>query len=186
MTEEQLLVQKSQPPDDAPGLVESPPLAEFAGPMSTNSSQPVKPPVNLTITRPGGSQQRRYHSVSTTRSGASAQDYSFEDPVYILENFSEKDPYSNLNQSKFDSGRRSYMRQDKRSLILANLPDRTTYQDLVSHIRGGPLVDIFIRADRTASFAFADGSGAQSFFDYTRRNDIYIHTKRVSFFFSTD
>jgi hypothetical protein len=161
-------------------------LTEFSKAKSTKSSQPTKPPVNLTITRPGEFQQTRYpsqdhaghHHVSTARSG-SGQDYTFEDPVYVMESFSEQGPNS-LNPLTATGGRKSYMRQDKRSLILANLSDRTTYQDLVSMIRGGALLDVFIRNDRTASIAFADGIAAQSFLDHARRNDLYIHSKRVS------
>lgn len=66
----------------------------------------------------------------------------------------------------------------KRTLFITNLPERTTHKDLVSVVRGGRLLDIFLRHDRSATVAFVEG--AAEFLAYAKRNDIYLHTKRVS------
>lgn len=67
---------------------------------------------------------------------------------------------------------------DQRTVLITNLSDRTTHKDLAGIIRGGRLLDIFLRNDRTATISFVEG--AAEFLAYAKRNDIYLHTKRVS------
>lgn len=67
--------------------------------------------------------------------------------------------------------------QDQRTVLITNLSDRTTHKDLVSILRGGRLLDIFLRNDRTATVSFVEG--AAEYLAYAKRNDIYFHTKRV-------
>ncbi|KAI9719819.1 MAG: hypothetical protein M1812_003308 [Candelaria pacifica] len=71
-------------------------------------------------------------------------------------------------------------RNDQRTVLMTNLSDRSTHKDVVNVIRGGALLDIFLRTnDRAASISFVDGAAAQEFINYVKRNDIYIHGKRV-------
>lgn len=73
-----------------------------------------------------------------------------------------------------------YARAEQRTILAKNLADRTTHKDIVENIRGGAVLDIFLRAnDRSASISFVEGAAAQSFMNYAKRNDIYIHGKRV-------
>lgn len=75
-----------------------------------------------------------------------------------------------------------YNRAEQRTIVASNLSDRTTHKDLVNVMRGGALLDIFLRAnDRSASISFVEGSAAQGFMNYVKRNDVYIHGKRVSY-----
>ena len=74
-----------------------------------------------------------------------------------------------------------YNRAEQRTIIAQNLADRTTHKDIVNIVRGGPLLDVFLRMnERSASISFVEGSAAQEFMNYVKRNDIYIHGKRVS------
>lgn len=66
---------------------------------------------------------------------------------------------------------------DQRTVFITNLHDRTTHKDLASFIRGGRVLDIFVRNDRSATVSFVEG--AAQFLAYAKRNDIYLHTKRV-------
>jgi len=66
----------------------------------------------------------------------------------------------------------------QRTILLSNLSDRTTHKDLTSVVRGGKLLDIHLRIDRTAAISFVNG--AHEFLAFAKRNDIYIHQKRVS------
>ncbi|KAF1831367.1 hypothetical protein BDW02DRAFT_505440 [Decorospora gaudefroyi] len=66
---------------------------------------------------------------------------------------------------------------DQRTILITNLPERTTHKDLVSIIRGGRLLDIFIRNDRSATVSFVEG--AAEFLAYAKRNDLYLHMKRL-------
>ncbi|KAF2661216.1 hypothetical protein K491DRAFT_481319 [Lophiostoma macrostomum CBS 122681] len=68
---------------------------------------------------------------------------------------------------------------DQRTILISNLSERTTHKDLVDIIRGGRLLDVFLRNDRCATISFVEG--AQDFLAYAKRNDIYLHTKRLEF-----
>ncbi|KAI9749041.1 MAG: hypothetical protein M4579_007025 [Chaenotheca gracillima] len=81
----------------------------------------------------------------------------------------------------FESEKRQWLgRNDKRTILLSNLPERAVHKDIIAVIQGGLLLDLFIRSgDRTANVSFADGNAAQDFFAHTKRNDLYILGKRV-------
>jgi hypothetical protein len=67
---------------------------------------------------------------------------------------------------------------EQRTVLITNLAECTTHQDLAGIIRGGRLLDIFLRNDRTATVSFVEG--AAEFLAHAKRNDIYLHMKRVS------
>lgn len=76
--------------------------------------------------------------------------------------------------------RQQYARAEQRSIVAQNLSDRTTHKDLLQVIRGGTVLDIFLRNnERSASISFVEGSAAQDFMSYVKRSDVYIHGKRV-------
>jgi len=68
---------------------------------------------------------------------------------------------------------------DQRTVLITNLSERTTHKDLAGIVRGGRLLDIFLRNDRSATVSFIEG--AADFLAYAKRNDIYLHTKRLEF-----
>ncbi|KAL5375668.1 hypothetical protein DPSP01_011027 [Paraphaeosphaeria sporulosa] len=68
---------------------------------------------------------------------------------------------------------------DQRTVLITNLSDRTTHKDLVDIIRGGRVLDIFLRNDRSATVSFVEG--AADFLAHAKRKDIYLHTKRLEF-----
>lgn len=68
--------------------------------------------------------------------------------------------------------------RDQRTVLITNLSERTTHKDLATLVRGGRLLDIFLRNDRTATISFVEG--AAEFLAYAKRNDVYLHMKRVS------
>ena len=77
--------------------------------------------------------------------------------------------------------RQRYARDEQRTILLKNLSERATHKDLINIIRGGAVLDIFLRSnEKAASVSFVEGAAAQEFMAYARRNDIYIHGKRVS------
>lgn len=80
--------------------------------------------------------------------------------------------------------KQQYPRADQRTIVAKNLSERTTHKDIVDVIRGGAVLDIFLRAnERSASISFIEGAAAQEFLSYAKRNDIYIHGKRVIYDF---
>ncbi|ROT42776.1 hypothetical protein SODALDRAFT_319380 [Sodiomyces alkalinus F11] len=76
--------------------------------------------------------------------------------------------------------RTQYERIATRTLLLCNLPEGTTHADITSVVRGGQLLDIFLRAhDRSAQVSFLNSADAKAFYDHVRRHDLYIRHKRV-------
>jgi hypothetical protein len=85
---------------------------------------------------------------------------------------------NNELQTKFT--RQQYDVFAKRTILLANLPDAVTHTDIVDVVRGGMLLDIYLRTnDRTASVSFLEEAHAQEFFRHVKRHDLYIRGKRV-------
>ena len=76
--------------------------------------------------------------------------------------------------------RKRYARDEQRTIVAKNLSDRTTHKDIVNFVRGGLVLDIYLRSnERSASISFVEGRAAQDFMNYVKRNDIYVHGKRV-------
>jgi hypothetical protein len=85
---------------------------------------------------------------------------------------------NNDSQTKFT--RQQYEKFAKRTVLLANLPEGATHADIVDVVRGGMLLDIYVRShDKTASVSFLEESAAQDFFRHVKRHDLYIRGKRV-------
>lgn len=60
------------------------------------------------------------------------------------------------------------------------IPDGTTYEDVTSAVRGGMLLDIFLRMrECTAQVSFLRALDAQNFVDHVKKHDLYIKGKRV-------
>ncbi|KAI4176325.1 MAG: hypothetical protein LQ343_001063 [Gyalolechia ehrenbergii] len=101
------------------------------------------------------------------------------DDVYFPDDV-EKDESVSFHTLK--SEQTSLPKMDQRTIIFKNLSDRTTHQDIVNVVRGGLLLDIYIRAsDKSANVSFVHGTAAQEFMAYLKRNDVYIHGRRVAF-----
>lgn len=80
------------------------------------------------------------------------------------------------------ASRAPFPRSDQRTITIRNLSDRVTHLDIVQLIRGGRVLDIHLRADRTAAVSFVEG--AADFLSHTKRKDIYLHGKRLEFSWS--
>ncbi|KAH9871947.1 hypothetical protein J1614_006206 [Plenodomus biglobosus] len=91
---------------------------------------------------------------------------------------STESPYRERNDRPGPHSRRLPV-DDQRTILITNLPERTTHKDLADIIRGGRLLDIFLRNDRSATVSFVEG--AAEFLAYAKRTDIYLHTKRLEF-----
>ena len=87
------------------------------------------------------------------------------------------------NGSQPKSQRQQFKKSAKRTVQLANLAESTTHQDIVDAVRGGMLLDIYLRIhDRTASVSFLEEAQASDFFRHVKRHDLYIRGKRVCAF----
>lgn len=76
--------------------------------------------------------------------------------------------------------KKRYAREEQRTILAKNLSDRVTHKDIIDFVRGGLVLDIYLRSnERSASISFVEGSAAQDFMNHAKRNDIYVHGKRV-------
>ena len=76
--------------------------------------------------------------------------------------------------------KKQYAREEKRTIIAKNLSERAIHKDIIEFLRGGLVLDVYLRSnDRSASISFVEGSAAQDFMNYVKRKDIYVHSKRV-------
>ncbi|KAK5075331.1 hypothetical protein LTS08_001603 [Lithohypha guttulata] len=68
-----------------------------------------------------------------------------------------------------------------RSLVLTGLSKDATLIDVLKHIRGGAILNVFLkRHDQTAHVSFVESAGAESFINHVKRNDLYINSKRIT------
>ena len=105
--------------------------------------------------------------------------YGNDDTSFLSDMDKDDQCFASLEVPK--SEKQHYGRNEQRTVLIKNLSDRATHKDLVDVIRGGALLDIYLRThDRIASVSFLEGAAAQDFVNYAKRNDIYIHGKRVS------
>ncbi|RYP15212.1 hypothetical protein DL765_005851 [Monosporascus sp. GIB2] len=76
--------------------------------------------------------------------------------------------------------RPQYARMCRRTIALTGLPDQTTHKDVTNVVRGGMLLDIFLRvAEHVALVSFLREEDAVRFYNHARKNYIYIKNKRV-------
>jgi hypothetical protein len=83
--------------------------------------------------------------------------------------------------AKPQSNRPQFDRESTRTVLLTNLPEGTTHADITNAVRGGMLLDVFLRTnERSAAVSFLHAVDARKFFDHVRKHDMYIKNKRVS------
>ncbi|GKT43733.1 negative regulator of differentiation 1 [Colletotrichum spaethianum] len=76
--------------------------------------------------------------------------------------------------------RPQFERLATRTILISNLAEGTSHADVTDVVRGGLLLDIFLRThDRSAQVSFLHEADARTFFEYVRRHDLYIRHKRV-------
>lgn len=76
--------------------------------------------------------------------------------------------------------RPQYARMCKRTVVLAGLPDNTKHEDITRAVRGGQVLEIYIRShEHMAMVSFLREEDAVRFYDHSRRYDLYINHKRV-------
>jgi hypothetical protein len=71
-------------------------------------------------------------------------------------------------------------RNATRSIRLDNLATGTTVSDIVSEVRGGQLLEVYLRyRERAAVLSFVHEHEALDFYHHFRRHDLYIKSKRI-------
>ncbi|EWG46797.1 hypothetical protein FVEG_07123 [Fusarium verticillioides 7600] len=76
-----------------------------------------------------------------------------------------------------------FERSAQRSVLLLNVPDGVTHGDVAAVIRGGPVLEIFLRSkDNTATVSFLHEADACAFIENCRAAGLYIKDRKVSTF----
>ncbi|ORY63537.1 uncharacterized protein BCR38DRAFT_410443 [Pseudomassariella vexata] len=89
-------------------------------------------------------------------------------------------PVFNQFNQQGPSDRPYFARSCKRTVVLAGLPDSTTHLDVTKVVRGGLILEVYLRAaEHAALVSFLREEDAVRFFDHARKNDLYINHKRV-------
>jgi hypothetical protein len=69
---------------------------------------------------------------------------------------------------------------EQRTIEIRGLPERAIHRDVTDAIRGGAILELYLRYhDRSARVSFIEPSAAQEFLNRAKRHDIYIMGKRV-------
>ncbi|KAI5815576.1 hypothetical protein BZA77DRAFT_74341 [Pyronema omphalodes] len=68
----------------------------------------------------------------------------------------------------------------RRTLFFCNLPKDATYADLVAVVKGGPLVDVWMKnQDHCASVSFVNPEDADNYLRWAKRNGVVVLGRRV-------
>ncbi|KAF5624048.1 RNA binding Nrd1 [Fusarium sp. NRRL 52700] len=73
-----------------------------------------------------------------------------------------------------------FERSTQRSVLLLNVPDGITHGDVAAVIRGGPILEIFLRSkDNTATVSFLHEIDACAFIENCRTAGLYIKDRKI-------
>ncbi|KZF22728.1 hypothetical protein L228DRAFT_282815 [Xylona heveae TC161] len=78
-----------------------------------------------------------------------------------------------------DTGSDSALKDERRTLRITGLPKHTTHKKLIEAIRGGALIDIFLKKDGSANVSFVKSDAARNFYEYSSRHGIFILGTKV-------
>lgn len=127
----------------------------------------------------GGPHGRHHHERSTwTDDGDQDEDDEDEDATSGIDSPIDGPP--GAHYVKPQAQRQLFERQCTRTILLANLAEGTTHADITNAVRGGMLLDVFLRShERCAAVSFLHSADARKFYEHVRRHDLYIRNKRV-------
>lgn len=93
------------------------------------------------------------------------------------------DPRDGGPSNRTKPTRQRYEKFAKRTIYLVNLSPVTCHADVVDAVRGGMLLDVYLRLERfngkTASISFLEEAQALEFFQHVKCNDLFIRGKKV-------
>lgn len=136
-----------------------------------------QPPVAVTVTRPAA-ELTPDPSDRVGNNGYLSQPQNY-DRSYSFRAADSGATFAGKEEEPTGSGiRPEFPHNDQRTILFTNLSDKTTHKDITDLVRGGRLLDVYLRNDRCATVSFVEG--AADFMAYAKRNDLYLHTKRVS------
>ncbi|KAF5668460.1 negative regulator of differentiation 1 [Fusarium heterosporum] len=89
-------------------------------------------------------------------------------------------PSENQNNNKRIDSNQWLERSAQRSIQLLNLPPDVSYGDVSAVVRGGPLLEIFLRCrENSATVSFVREADAVTFLEHTRAHGLYIKDRKI-------
>lgn len=156
---------------------------------ANENHHPQKPTKANTITdsAPSVAEKESWHENSDIyrnagSNGTGSYDYDYDDEDSGLNGHNETSEYDGSLEDRESSG----VLEGQRVMSLRRLPLTVTHRDVIDVVRGGALLDIspFRRTlDHnmcTVRITFVEEMAAQKFFNYAKRNGIYVAGRRVS------
>ncbi|KAG6016748.1 hypothetical protein E4U43_003182 [Claviceps pusilla] len=144
-------------PEKGQGLTSR--LASYSTPFHTGSGHVLRPHTHSSFPL-GTWQETQAFGRHTTSSDGSESD--------------SPDPPKRSSLERIP--RLDFERVTTRTVQLCNLPKHTTLADITSVVRGGFLVDIFLRTrDNTVALSFLHSRDAHAFYDYAQKNGLNIN-----------
>lgn len=127
-----------------------------------------------------------YNHASSFRRNESSGDWADLDPVSDDLSY-EADAVTDMNNEIAPQVAVSqaikkphYDRYAHRTIILSNLAEGVTHAEITAIVRGGMLLDIYLRThDRSCAVSFLNAAEAKTFYDHIRRHNLYLRNKRV-------
>lgn len=130
--------------------------------------------------RNGGLQNLQAQAGASLRAPSFQRQISFGDPPSSVPDeggFDDDDDFvgAGAQMQAGLSGHQSS--QERRTLYFSGFSERSTYTDLLSCIKGGRILSVTLRPERSATVTMLEG--AEAFLAWAKRHDIYMHSKRV-------
>ncbi|KAF4997842.1 hypothetical protein FGRMN_3590 [Fusarium graminum] len=89
-------------------------------------------------------------------------------------------PRENQNNNRQPDSNRWLERSAQRSIQLLHLPPGVSYGDVSSVVRGGPLLEIFLRwRENSATVSFVREADAVAFLEHSRAHGLYIKDRKI-------
>ena len=155
--------------------------SEDGGARLYSSSQPERAASGQQKEMPRHNPPRRYQERSTWADHDIDEDDEDEEHEHATSEMdSPIEGPPGANYVKPQGQRPQFERQCARTIQLSNLAEGVTHADITSAVRGGLLLDVFLRGhERSATVSFLNSADAKKFYDHVRRHDLYIRNKRV-------
>ncbi|PHH79513.1 hypothetical protein CDD82_2334 [Ophiocordyceps australis] len=124
--------------------------------------------------------QRQRESSAWDDDGDDSSSHSLHHTADVLD-AEVTEAYEARHEARYEPTHRAHIeRKAMRTLIFFNLPDGTTHADITETLRGGLLLDIYIKnRDNTAVVSFLHGADARAFFDHVRHTGLHVKRQRV-------
>lgn len=147
-------------------------------PMQTDSRPDINPRW-LSKYRPP---QVRRHQLQTTNPGTNPRTTMFEGDFDDNSDLLESPDFETSEVGWKQVNDKSTYQRERRSLLFKNLPSGTDLKDVVSLLRGGTILDIYVGSKESQAFvSFVNASVARTYLGWVKRERLSLRGQNVSY-----